>query len=123
MIEIHLEGRVALVTGASGGLGTAIARTLAEAGAAVAVHYRGGRAQAFAADLSDLEAATRLVQDVERAMGSVDILVNNAGMDGACAVVGEDDPRRWQQVLAVDLLGPYYCARAALGIMQKTLAA
>lgn len=135
MIQIDLTGRTALVTGASGGLGTAIAHTLAQAGAAVAVHYRsgraqadgvvaaikaiGGRAQAFPADISDPEAAARLVQDVNRVFGSVDILVNNAGMDGTCAVVGKDDPQHWQQVLAVDLIGPYYCARAALGIMQK----
>lgn len=135
MIQISLEGRTALVTGASGGLGSAIALTLAQAGATVAVHYRsgqaqaesvvtaikalGGRAQAFSADLSDHQAATRLVQDVDRAFGSVDILVNNAGTDGACAVVGEDDPQRWQAVLAVDLIGPYHCARAALAAMQK----
>ena len=133
--QISLEGRTALVTGASGGLGSAIALTLAQAGATVAVHYRsgqaqaesvvtaikaiGGRAQAFSADLSDHQAAIGLVQDVDRAFGSVDILVNNAGMDGTCAVVGEDDPQRWQEVLAVDLIGPYHCARAALAAMQK----
>ncbi|MHB1513554.1 MAG: glucose 1-dehydrogenase [Acidiferrobacter sp.] len=135
MIKISLEDRTALVTGASGGLGSVIAQTLAQAGATVAVHYRsgkaqadsvvaaikalGGRAQAFSADLSDPEAATRLVQDVDHAFGSVDILVNNAGTDGTCAVVGKDDSRHWQQVLAVDLIGPYYCARAVLDTMQK----
>ncbi len=135
MIKISLEDRIALVTGASGGLGSVIAQTLAQAGATVAVHYRngkaqadsvvaaikalGGRAQAFSADLSDPEAATRLVQDVDHALGSVDILINNAGTDGTCAVVGKDDSQHWQQVLDVDLTGPYYCARAALGPMQK----
>ncbi len=135
MITLDLSGRRALVTGASGGLGQAMAETLAQAGAQVAVHYRkgqaqaeavvqaikgrGGKAQAFAADLSDLAAVEALMHDAGAALGGLDILVNNAGLDGSRAEVGDDDPRHWQQVLAVDLLGPYYCARAVLPYMAK----
>ncbi|MEY2341236.1 3-oxoacyl-ACP reductase FabG [Acidithiobacillus sp. IBUN Pt1247-S3] len=135
MIQIDLSGRTALVTGGSGGLGRAMSETLAAAGAQVAVHYRkgqeeaeavvrgieqaGGKAQAFAADVSDPQAVERLLQDVEGAFGGLDILVNNAGMDGPHALVGDDDPQTWEKVIAVDLLGPYYCARAAIPRMEK----
>ncbi|MHB1608851.1 glucose 1-dehydrogenase [Acidiferrobacter thiooxydans] len=135
MITVDLSGRRALVTGASGGLGRAMAVTLAQAGAQIAVHYRkgqaeaetvvktitgqGGKAQAFAADLSDPAAVNTLMQQASAALGGIDILVNNAGLDGQRAPVGEDDPAHWQKVLAVDLLGPYYCARTVLPHMIK----
>ena len=135
MIHLDLQGRWALVTGASGGLGRAIAETLAAAGAEVAVHYRkgkdeadavvdsiskaGGKAQSFQADISDPAAVEKLVQQIEQAFGGLDILVNNAGMDGPRALVGDDDPQIWEKVLSVDLLGPYYCARAAIPRMEK----
>lgn len=135
MISIDLAGRTALVTGGSGGLGRAMSETLAAAGAEVAVHYRkgqeeaeavvrniekaGGKARAFAADISDPEAVEQLLSNVERAFGGLDILINNAGMDGPHALVGDDDPQAWEKVIAVDLLGPYYCARAAISRMEK----
>ncbi|MBU2755198.1 glucose 1-dehydrogenase [Acidithiobacillus sp. CV18-2] len=135
MIAIDLSGQTALVTGGSGGLGRAISETLAIAGAQVAVHYRkgqdeaeavvrsieqaGGKARAFAADVSDPEAVEQLLQNVEAAFGGLDILVNNAGMDGKRALVGDDDPQSWEKVIAVDLHGPYYCARAAIPRMEK----
>ncbi|WP_297388993.1 3-oxoacyl-ACP reductase FabG [Acidiferrobacter sp.] len=135
MITVDLSGRRALVTGASGGLGRVMAVMLAQAGAQIAVHYRkgqaeaeavvqtitdqGGKAQAFAADLSDPTAANALMQEASAALGGLDILVNNAGFDGGRALVGEDDPTHWQRVLAVDLLGPYYCARAVIPHMIK----
>ncbi|WP_291511218.1 glucose 1-dehydrogenase [Acidithiobacillus sp.] len=136
MLNLDLQKRVALVTGASGGLGQAIATTLAAAGARVAVHYgkdaqgaarvvesirqQGGEAQAFAADVADVAAVRELVAAVEQRFGSLDILVNNAGMDGPHQLVGaDDDPKAWEKVLAVDLLGPYYAARAAIPIMER----
>jgi len=136
MLNLDLQKRVALVTGASGGLGQALATTLAAAGARVAVHYgkdaqgaarvvesirqQGGEAQAFAADVADVAAVRELVAAVEQRFGSLDILVNNAGMDGPHQLVGaDDDPKAWEKVLAVDLLGPYYVARAAIPIMER----
>lgn len=135
MINLDLKGRRALVTGGSGGLGRTISQTLAAAGAQVAVHYRkdkvaadsvvskikasGGSAQAFAADISDPKAVEELVQQVETAFGGLDILINNAGMDGPRAPVGEDETDTWEKVIGVDLMGPYYCARAAITRMEQ----
>ena len=94
-----LEGRTALVTGASGGIGSAICRALAGAGAGIAVHYNtgeeparqlagdlnaaGSEARLFQADLVDPDACARLVQEAAAAMGGVQILVNNAGSRSA----------------------------------------
>ena len=135
MLNIDLHGRAALVTGASGGLGRAIATTLAAAGARVAVHYgkdakgaagvvadirqQGGEAEAFGADVADANAVADLVGAAHRHFGALDILVNNAGMDGPRQLVGADKPDAWQKVIAVDLLGPYYCARAAVSLMEQ----
>lgn len=92
---LDIGGKTALVTGASQGIGAAIARRFAEAGASVAVHYRrneqaaedlvraisegGGSAAAFAAELSDAAAVDALIADVRSALGRIDIAVNNAG--------------------------------------------
>ncbi len=137
MLAIDLKGRVALVTGASGGLGRAIATTLAASGARVAAHYRngddekdaaqvvdlirkqGGEAEAFAADVADANAVAQLVEAVGGRFGALDVLVNNAGIDGPRQPVGADEPEAWKKVLAVDLLGPYYCARSVIPLMEK----
>src|SRR5436309_14139248 len=92
----ELAHRVALVTGASGGIGAQLSLRLAGVGAAVAVHYRsnhdaadrvvetvhgrGGQAVAVPADLSDAEATTALVEAVEKRLGPVDVLLANAGL-------------------------------------------
>ncbi|HEX9208682.1 MAG TPA: glucose 1-dehydrogenase [Steroidobacteraceae bacterium] len=130
MIAIDLSGRRALVTGASSGLGRAIALALASAGARVGVHYRddraaaeavigelprsGGPHAAFGADVSDPAQVERMFVEVDAAFGGLDILVNNAGIDGRREPCVDSDPAHWQQVLAVDLQGPYYCTRQAL---------
>src|SRR5487761_1159208 len=92
--RFRLDGKTALVTGAAGGLGAAIAIALAEAGATVACHgnrrpatqtagtiqAQGRNAQAFSADLSDPQGAAHLFEQVHSALGAPHILVNNAGM-------------------------------------------
>ena len=121
-----LEGRTALVTGASRGIGKAIAAELAGAGASVVVGYRSGadEAQAVAseiggravqADVAQAEDAQRLVEEA----GDVDILVNNAGVtrDGLLARMSDDD---WRVVLDTNLGGTFNTCRAvARGMMRR----
>ena len=129
------EGRrVALVTGASGGLGAAIARRLAKDGVAVAIHGHTGLAAAnrlaeelqaqgatcavFAADLADASAAQRLAEDVIAQFGRLDILVNNAGFL-ADATVSFMSDQQWEQSLAVNLSAPFRLMRAAAMTMAR----
>lgn len=125
-----LSGRTALVTGASGGLGSAIARALHQQGATVTLS--GTRKEALEAlaaelkervhiessDLSDPEAVERLVPAAEAAMGHLDILINNAGLtrDGLILRMKDAD---WDLVLAVNLTASFRLARAALKSMVK----
>ncbi len=126
-----LSGKTALVTGASGGIGGAIARALHKQGAAVLLAGTrlpalealaaelGERARVHAADLADPAAADALVKDAETALGKLDILVNNAGLtrDGLAVRMKDED---WQKVLDVDLTAGFRLARAALrGMMRR----
>jgi 3-oxoacyl-[acyl-carrier protein] reductase len=121
----RLDGRRALVTGASKGIGLAIAEELARAGAEVVVGYRSGReeaealaerigARAVQADVSSPEDAARLVQEA----GELDVLVNNAGLtrDGLLARMSDDD---WETVLATNLNSVFYTCRAVTRPMMK----
>ncbi|OFC35891.1 SDR family oxidoreductase, partial [Acidithiobacillus caldus] len=83
------------------------------------IRQQGGEAEAFGADVADANAVADLVGAAHRHFGALDILVNNAGMDGPRQLVGADKPDAWQKVIAVDLLGPYYCARAAVSLMEQ----
>ena len=120
-----LAGKTALVTGASKGIGRAVAQSLAEAGASVVLGYRSGAEDAEAlaaelggravqADVSDAEEARRLVEDA----GDVDILVNNAGVtrDGLIARMPDDD---WRTVLETNLSSVFYTCRAVARPMMK----
>ena len=125
-----LAGRTALVTGASGGIGGAVARALHGQGAAVTLSGTRGaalsalrdelgeRAHALTADLADPQACDRLVRDAEAAMGSLDILVNNAGItrDALALRLKDED---WQAVVEVNLSAVFRLTRAALRGMVR----
>ena len=130
---MSLQGKVALITGGSRGIGAAVAQTLATAGAAVVVCARngeaaaasasaiaaqGGQALGVAADVSRAEDAERLMKACLERFGRLDILVNNAGItrDGLVLRMKDGD---WSDVLAVNLNGAFYCARAALRVILK----
>jgi 3-oxoacyl-[acyl-carrier protein] reductase len=125
-----LTGKTALVTGATGGIGAAIARALHGQGAKVALTGRreaelqslatelGERVFVAPADLSDPAAPAVLVEKVEAEFGALDILVNNAGLtrDGLALRMGDKD---WSDVIEVDLTAPFRLARACLRGMMK----
>ena len=130
-----LEGRVALVTGASRGLGKGIAIAFAAEGAKVAVNYNsskagaddtvaqirkaGGTAEPFQADVSDTASVEALVKSIEAKLGGVDILVNNAGIVSASPLV-EMTPENWDKVFAVHVRAMYLCCRAVLpGMLER----
>jgi 3-oxoacyl-[acyl-carrier protein] reductase len=131
-MNIDLGGRAAVVTGSTRGIGRAIAGTLADAGARVAVVGRdrakaeavaaeiGGndRARGFACELSDSASVTNLIEETERAFGSVDILVNNAGLtrDNILFRLKDDD---WDAVLEANLRGAFVAIRTASRGMIK----
>jgi 3-oxoacyl-[acyl-carrier protein] reductase len=125
-----LTGKTALVTGATGGIGGAIARALHSQGATVALsgtrkevletlaHELGSRAFVCPADLSDMASVEALVPAAEAAMGSLDILVNNAGLtrDGLFMRMKDED---WDLVLRVNLDAAFRLSRAAIKGMMK----
>ena len=132
-IKPDLNGHTALVTGASRGIGAAIAMALADAGAAVAVNYReradeadavvakireiGGRATGIAADVSQAAAVAKMVDLAGSALGAIDILVNNAGL---AIVRGIDDLTEsdFDQTIAVNLKSAFLCTQAVLPAMR-----
>lgn len=129
-----LHGHTALVTGGSRGIGAAIVRSLAQAGAAVAVNYRerageanalvnaiseaGGRAVAIAADVSQSDAVARMVQRVKSDLGPIDILINNAGIAITRRIedLSETD---FDQTIAVNLKSVFLCTQAVLPMMRS----
>ena len=129
-----LQGRVALVTGGSRGIGAAIAISLAEAGAAVAVNYReksaeaeavtrsitakGGKAMAIQADVSRTADVGRMVAAVERELGPVDVLVNNAGV-GLIRGVDDLTEEDFDLTIAVNLKSVFLCTQAVIPGMRR----
>jgi NAD(P)-dependent dehydrogenase (short-subunit alcohol dehydrogenase family) len=119
-----LTGRVALVTGGSKGIGAAIARTLAEAGASVVSTSRSGggpsgpNLRQVRADVRKADDAAGAVEEAVRAFGGLDILVNNAGV-GVFASVADMSVDQWHQVIDTNLNGVFYCCRAAIPHLKR----
>ena len=131
---MHLDGKTALVTGASRGIGRAIAIKLASEGASVAINYAGnakaaeevksiieaagGKAVLVQADVSSAESVEAMIKEVVEAFGGIDILVNNAGItrDGLLMRMKEED---WDAVINTNLKGVFYCTKAVSKLMMK----
>lgn len=112
-----LTGRVAVVTGASRGLGRDVAAGLERAGAAVARVARS--ADRFAADVSDPGEVRRVAAEIEAALGRPTILVNAAGVFGPIERITTSDPSAWTRTVLVDAIGPYLTCRAFVGGMLE----
>lgn len=129
-MQISLEGKRALVTGANSGIGAGIARALSEAGAKVAINYvmhpevadsmvkeiagAGREALGVAADVGDAAQVAKMFAHLDREWGGIDLLVNNAGIDGPRALAWDADPAAWARVLNINLVGAFHCAHEAL---------
>jgi NAD(P)-dependent dehydrogenase (short-subunit alcohol dehydrogenase family) len=133
-LQIDLAGTVALVTGASRGLGQAMALALAQAGADLALSARsardlertaesarahGVRVETFRAELTDAPAIRRMVQAVREAFGRIDALVNNAGISGSEKKFLDLEPEDWDAVLSVNLRGAAVLAQAVARAMVE----
>ncbi|WP_182378270.1 glucose 1-dehydrogenase [Nocardioides sp. WS12] len=131
--RFRLDGKVAVVTGASSGLGVAIAQGLAAAGADVAIGARrltmldetralveglGRRCIAVETDVTKVEDCDRLVAAAVRELGGCDVLVNNAGIGGDYNPATDDPPEHFRNVVDVNLFGSYWMAQAAGRVMR-----
>ena len=130
----ELEGKAALITGASRGIGEATARELAASGVSVMLAARslgdieriageindaGGSARFVQCDVVDYDQVQAAVDKTIEAFGSMDILVNNAGVIEPIARIADSDPAGWSEVVDINLKGPYYAVRASLPPMLK----
>lgn len=133
-----LNGKIALVTGSSSGIGRVIALKLAGLGAKVAINYidianikddaeavvaeikaAGGEAAAFAADVSSEESVNAMIKEIGSELGPVDILVNNAGITQDTLIM-RMKVEQWEKVLDVNLKGAFICTKAVLKGMMKS---
>ncbi len=126
-----LTGQTAIVTGAATGIGEAIARRLARAGAVVVVADLdvegakavaasiGGESFAVGIDISRSDSVAKAVSEVLAQRGQIDILVNNAGLGGRAAPLWEQTDEDWQRIIAVNLTGVFNCCRAVITPMRE----
>jgi 3-oxoacyl-[acyl-carrier protein] reductase len=132
------EGKVVLITGATGGLGSAIARTLAEEGASIAINYVnvgnlktiakeleteltikfGGKHKTYAADVTKEEDVSSMIANIIKCFGRLDVLVNNAGIS-INYTSWKYPAEEWQKVIAINLNGAFYCTKHALIPMRE----
>ncbi|WP_299760676.1 3-ketoacyl-ACP reductase [uncultured Pontibacter sp.] len=128
-----IKGKNALVTGAGKGIGRALAIALAAEGVNVAlmarttsqleevaeaVKAKGVKAAVITADVTDIEAVNTAVAQAREQLGPIDILINNAGV-GAFGKFLEMEPEKWESIIKVNLMGPYYVTRAVLPEMME----
>lgn len=134
-MEISLKGERTIITGGSGGIGSALSRTFAAAGAKVCVSYysdaadadeivkeieaAGDEAFSAKADVTKNEEVVALFAEMDKRYGGVDILVNCAGIDGKRALSWEIEPDEFQKVIMVNLMGSFLCSREALRRMVE----
>lgn len=132
---MELEGKTAIVTGGSRGIGKGIALALAEAGADVAIFYRvrreeatkvvsqielhGRKGLAEPVDITDYEKLEEAVKKVVDQLGKIDILVNNAGRSPRPTKVGDADLKDWRGVVELNLNAVFYCTKAVLKYMRE----
>lgn len=131
---MSLEGKVALVTGSSRGIGRVIALTMAKKGCSVAVNYlsdasaadrvvsqiekMGRRAESFGCDVSNFADAEKMINDVKSEFGRIDILVNNVG-PFLYKTLFDTTIQEWHQILNSDLNSVFYCCKATVSIMRQ----
>jgi len=135
MVDFSLKGRIALVTGASRGIGEAIARTLAANGAqcilvsrkieglqAVAEKIRndGGNADPIACHMGDLDQIEKLFAEIDKKYGKLDILVNNAATNPFFGEMVQVTEAVWDKTLEVNLKGPFFMIQHATKLMEKS---
>lgn len=134
-MQVSLEGRVALVTGGSRGIGRAIALDLAGAGADVAVNYRrdkdaadqtvadiqalGRKAKAYSASVENWDEDAAMIEAIVADFGRLDILVNNAGIASRGQSVADTDPAEMERVVRVHAFAPHYLSKLALPHMRQ----
>lgn len=131
-MKVDLKGKVVIITGGGGAIGSAMARQFADNGAQVVVagrtlatleqvadgiRERGGECRAVVADVSSRESAARMVEETVQLYGRLDCLVNNAGINGGPEYrkpIHEYDDDLWQRIINIDLNGVYYCSKPAI---------
>lgn len=133
MVTLDLSNRIAIVTGASRGIGQAIAETYAEHGAEVilvsrkqeelekvadGIRAKGGKAQAMACNMSDIKGIENLYQNIEKTYGKLDILVNNAAANPYFGEMASIDVGAYEKTLDVNLKGPFFMVQKAIPLMK-----